>query len=184
MNRYLNHHLAEQFVAMLCIGRGVWWPKQDVALQMDTIEKLANLRADVGVQWMLFNQCMAAARQAIDMVHTLQKLVGTVERVTELIELLDHVTSSSSTENEKNFLDDECIAFENVDIITPGGVTLVSATSVALLARFCVHGVLYLLVAWLNISLCCVRSAVCCLWAALCTLWAAGQKPVFSVGAG
>ena len=128
LNRFLNHYLAGQFVAMVCIGRGAWWPKYEGG-RVETIEQLAELRADVGVQWMLFNQCLSAARQAIEMVHTLQKLVGTVERVTELLELLVDVGAKSRGDNKANFVDDDAIAFEHVDIVTPGGVTLVKDLS-------------------------------------------------------
>ena len=47
----------------------------------------------------LFQQCMSAARQAIDMVRTLQRLVGTVERVTELLELLEQISSTAHEDN-------------------------------------------------------------------------------------
>jgi hypothetical protein len=122
VDRCLNHHLMDQFVAMVCIGRGAWWPQYAA---IDSIEKLAELRASVGVQWMLFNQTMGAARRAINMVRTLQKLVGTVERVTELLELLDQLSTAAREENKKNFVDDDCIAFEHVDVHTPAGVPLV-----------------------------------------------------------
>ena len=81
----------EQVVAMLCIGCRVWWPSSagvstaaaaaagvevTGSAPVASIQELADLRASVGVQWMLFQQCMTAARQAIDMVRTLQRLVG------------------------------------------------------------------------------------------------------------
>jgi ABC-type uncharacterized transport system fused permease/ATPase subunit len=133
VSRYFNHFMMEQFVAMLCIGRGVWWPQTTAttarsdngAARLGSIEELSELRASVGVQWMLFQQCMSAARQAIDMLRTLQRLVGTVERVTELLELLQQVSSTAHEDNLANFEDDDCIAFEGVDVVTPGGVVLV-----------------------------------------------------------
>jgi ABC-type uncharacterized transport system fused permease/ATPase subunit len=91
---FVIQHGAREFVSILCIGRGVWMPKYE---NIDTIDKMADVRAEVGVQFMLFNNCMGAAMRAINMINDMQRLVGNVERVTELNELLDRVMAAAAT---------------------------------------------------------------------------------------
>ena len=54
-------------------GRGVIYPKYEV---LDTIEKMSEVRSMVGVQWVLFGNTMSAARITIELIRTLQQLVG------------------------------------------------------------------------------------------------------------
>ena len=42
---FFMHQGCSQFVAIFCIGRGIWYPKY---AQLDTIEKLADVRSEVG----------------------------------------------------------------------------------------------------------------------------------------
>lgn len=76
--------------------------------KVDSIEKMTSVRSIVGVQWVrpvaqvpgqpfgdsgvgclqvLFTSVMNEARRAINMIRTLQQMVGHVERVTELLEV-------------------------------------------------------------------------------------------------
>lgn len=56
--------------------------------------------ADAGVQYVLFNSTMDAARVVVEMVRKLQQLVGQVERVTEMLDLLDKVEQNKVASNE------------------------------------------------------------------------------------
>ena len=46
---------------------------------------LTDIRADVGLQWVMFSQCMGAARVMMNTIRVLQRLVGDVDRVNELL---------------------------------------------------------------------------------------------------
>ena len=111
---------------ILCIGRGIWYPRYE---QNDTIEKMSELRGDVGEQMMLFERCLFSARTALQLITELQQLIGHVERVTEMVEMLDAVTKNTASEETKSIIQEDCIAFEDVSIVTPTGVQLVDKLS-------------------------------------------------------
>lgn len=46
VNSYFMHHFMEQMTGIVCIGRGILYPK---FTEVDTIEKMAIVRSDVGV---------------------------------------------------------------------------------------------------------------------------------------
>jgi ABC-type uncharacterized transport system fused permease/ATPase subunit len=116
----------DALVNILCIGRGIWYPRYE---QNDTIEKMSELRGDVGEQMMLFERCLFSARTALQLVTELQQLIGHVERVTEMVEMLDAVTKNTASEETKSIIQEDCIAFEDVSIVTPTGVQLVDKLS-------------------------------------------------------
>ena len=88
-------------VNIVCIGRGIWFPKY---AENDSIEKMSDLRADVGTQMMLFERCLFSARTALQLVTELQQLIGHVERVTEMLEMLDTVTKTTAREESKSIV--------------------------------------------------------------------------------
>ena len=92
---------------------------------VDSVATMASVRAEIGVQALLFDSAMQAARQAMELLRELQRLVGEVERVTDLYELLEQVDREKVTELSANILPGDAIEFENVDIVTPKGVELV-----------------------------------------------------------
>jgi ABC-type uncharacterized transport system fused permease/ATPase subunit len=116
----------DALVNILCIGRGIWYPRYE---QNDTIEKMSELRGDVGEQMMLFERCLFSARTALQLITELQQLIGHVERVTEMVEMLDAVTKNTASEETKSIIQEDCIAFEDVSIVTPTGVQLVDKLS-------------------------------------------------------
>jgi ABC-type uncharacterized transport system fused permease/ATPase subunit len=126
VNCFFMHHFLDQFVAIFCIGRGIIYPKYE---KIDTIEKMADVRSNVGVQWVLFTNTMQAARIVVEMIRTLQQLVGNVERVTELLELLERVKTTKANELAANVVPGDCIAFDDVDVYTPADVLLVKGLS-------------------------------------------------------
>lgn len=65
VNCFFMEFFTTQFVAVFCIGRGILTPRFE---QVDTLEKLATVRADVGVQYALFSSAMTAARTAIAII--------------------------------------------------------------------------------------------------------------------
>eukprot|EP01052_Picozoa_sp_SAG31_P012967 SAG31_NODE_770_length_12217_cov_2.855174_3_plen_256_part_00 len=119
-------HLLEQFVSILTLVPSIWRPLYS---KVDTIEKMAAVRAEAGVQMVLFNSTLGAAKVAIEMLRKLQRLVGQVERVTELLELLQKVDSMKTNETAAALVDGEQISFEGVDVVTPAGVKLVENLS-------------------------------------------------------
>lgn len=80
------NYLLTQFTSVLVIAPGIWRPRFKGGIA--TIEQMAVVRADAGVQFVLFNSTMDAARVVVEMVRKLQLLVGQVERVTEMLDLL------------------------------------------------------------------------------------------------
>jgi ABC-type uncharacterized transport system fused permease/ATPase subunit len=112
----------QSFSQLFCIGRGMLYPRYEAN---DTMEKMAEVRADIGVQFVLFSNCMNAARQAMELVRELQHLIGEVERVTDLVDLLEKVDREKRAEMSCSVVDGEAIEFDNVDIVTPKDVLLV-----------------------------------------------------------
>ena len=79
---------------------------------------------------MMFFSSFGAARQASEMVRTMQQLNGSAARFMELIQLLEALSEKKSAEMEANFtLDPDLIAFKDVTVVTPKGVTLVTGLS-------------------------------------------------------
>ena len=86
INQFVVNYLLTQFTSVLVIAPGIWRPRFKGGIA--TIEQMAVVRADAGVQFVLFNSTMDAARVVVEMVRKLQLLVGQVERVTEMLDLL------------------------------------------------------------------------------------------------
>jgi ABC-type uncharacterized transport system fused permease/ATPase subunit len=116
INNAVMGRMANCFVGAFVIAPGCWNPRYEV---IDSIDKMAEVRADVGTQWVLFTRVMQAARRAVEMFRKLQELVGEVERVTDLLELLDVMQGAKQEEFEEQFVEGDHIAFEGCDIFTP-----------------------------------------------------------------
>eukprot|EP01052_Picozoa_sp_SAG31_P011262 SAG31_NODE_634_length_13365_cov_182.161767_9_plen_221_part_00 len=119
----------EQMTGIVCIGRGILYPK---FARVDSIEKMAIVRSDVGVAWVLYSSTMECARTGIEMFRNMQQLVSETERVTDLQELLATVKRTKAEELSAAVSSGDCICFENVDIVTPAGVLLVENLSFTL----------------------------------------------------
>ena len=126
VNNFFMSNATEAFVSMFCIGRGVWFPKEG---GNDTIEKIADTRADVAVQLLLFNQTMTSFKTAITLLRDMQQLIGNVERITEMLETLDRVAEAKQGEKQMSTVTADRIEFENVTVITPADVLLVENLS-------------------------------------------------------
>ena len=63
------------FVPAMTIAPGAWQPKFE---EMDSIEKLREVRSDVGVQWLLLTRTMEASRKVVEIIRKLEELVGQV----------------------------------------------------------------------------------------------------------
>jgi ABC-type uncharacterized transport system fused permease/ATPase subunit len=132
VNSFIAGRLANVvFVPAMAIAPGVWFPKHGT---IDTIDKMKEVRADVGVQWLLLNRTMEASSRVVEIVRKLEELVGQVSRVTDLMELLDSVQEFKQGEYAKNFCDGDMISFDDVTIVTPASppVTLVEHLSFTL----------------------------------------------------
>ena len=108
----------EAFVSIFCIGRGIWFPKELTAGEAKTIDSIANTRADVGVQWLLFTQTMSSAKTAITLLRDMQQLIGHVERITEMLETLDRVAEAKKDEKKASTLTAQRIEFKVRDPAT------------------------------------------------------------------
>ena len=67
-----------------------------------------------------------SCNKIVEMIRTLQQLVGNAGRVTGLLELLERLSQRKDGETSKNIGYGDRIAFDGVDIITPKGVKLVT----------------------------------------------------------
>lgn len=118
----VNHFFMDAFMRIF----GQMWPiLMFPRVEVDSVEAMASVRAQIGVQALLFGSAMQSARQGIELVRELQRLVGEVERVTDLYELLEQVNRDKVSELSANILEGDAIEFENVNIVTPKGVELV-----------------------------------------------------------
>jgi len=64
--------------------------------------QMIETRSDVGVQWVLFSKVYDSASKIVESIRTMQRLVGDVERVTELIDCLDTVASTTQLQVRKH----------------------------------------------------------------------------------
>eukprot|EP01047_Picozoa_sp_COSAG01_P022849 COSAG01_NODE_1372_length_10545_cov_12.262876_6_plen_228_part_00 len=108
-------------MSAFCIGRGIISP-QFHYLPDDTPEvklrTMADERSDVETQLLLFSSAMDAARTAIAIIRDLQQVVGTVERVTDFIALLERVGKNKRAQLGESVVNGDTVAFEHVDIYT------------------------------------------------------------------
>ena len=119
-------------MSAFCIGRGIVSPQVHYSPEDSPevkLEKMASERSDVELQLLLFQSAMDAAQTAIAIVRELQQVVGTVERVTDFLALLEKVGEKKREELGKSVVSGDSIAFENVDIYTPADVLLVKDLS-------------------------------------------------------
>lgn len=126
INQFVTNHLLDTFVGFFVIAPSIWSPK---FASIDTIDQMATVRADVGTQMVLFTSTMGAARVVLEMVRKLQMLVGQVERVTEMLDLLAKVHRDKKAAAAESIVSGDSIKFEDVTIITPKDVTLVEHLS-------------------------------------------------------
>ena len=77
-NNFFMDNATEAFVSIFCVGRGIWFPKiaEGGGTAEVTIDSIADTRADVALQWLLFTQTMTSAKQAITMLRDMQQLIG------------------------------------------------------------------------------------------------------------
>ena len=68
---------------------------------------------------MLYSSTMECARTGIEMFRNMQQLVSETERVTDLQEMLGRVKLLKQEELSAAVSGGDCIAFQDVDIITP-----------------------------------------------------------------
>lgn len=104
----------------------MWFPKKGAN---DTIDAIADTRADVAVQLLLFNQTMTSFKTAITLLRDMQQLIGNVERITEMLETLDRVAETKKDEKQASTVTGDMIEFDNVTVITPADVLLVENLS-------------------------------------------------------
>ena len=120
-------------VDIVCIGEKLIFPGKSAnaagGIEIDSIDQMATTLADVKTHMMLYRNTLDAARTAVQLVTELQQLIGHVERVTELAELLETVSEAADHEQSKSIVPEDCIAFEGVDIVTPQDVELVRGLS-------------------------------------------------------
>jgi|EP01044_Picomonas_judraskeda_P001455 ABC-type uncharacterized transport system fused permease/ATPase subunit len=121
---------ANQFVSIVCVG-GALRSATVESGALSTIEKMADVRADVGVKFLLLQQTMSSVRTGLETFQNMQQLLGQVERVTDMIDLLDRLSAEKAALSEANFVHGEQIAFDQVTVVTPGGVQLVQDLSFA-----------------------------------------------------
>jgi ABC-type uncharacterized transport system fused permease/ATPase subunit len=127
INGFFMTHMMSQMTGIVCIGRGILFPRFPDGVK--TIEQMSLVRSDVGVAWVLYSSTMESARVLVEMFRTLQQLVSEVERVTGLQELLTRVASEKQSELSQSIQGGEAIAFDEVDILTPHDVLLVKGLS-------------------------------------------------------
>ena len=66
MNSFIASRLGSLvFVPAMTIAPGAWQPKFD---EMDSIEKMQEVRSDVGVQWLLLTRTMEASRKVVEII--------------------------------------------------------------------------------------------------------------------
>ena len=127
VNQFVTNHLLDQFVSVFVIAPSIWRPKFEGGIE--SIEQMAAVRADVGVQMVLFTSTMGAARIVLEMVRKLQQMVGQVERVTEMLDLLNKVHKQKKAAAAESIIEGDSIKFEDVTICTPKNVKLVEHLS-------------------------------------------------------
>jgi ATP-binding cassette subfamily D (ALD) protein 3 len=124
VNNFFQWFVMDQLAPIFVITRAIH-ANNAAGVRLESIDAMAEMRADAGVQWVLFTKCMGAARVMMNTIRVLQQLVGNVERVTELLALLDKVKADKASEAASHVHEGDCIAFEGVEIATPAGVRLV-----------------------------------------------------------
>ena len=65
------------FVPAMTIAPGAWQPKFD---EMDSIEKMQEVRSDVGVQWLLLTRTMEASRKVVEIIRWVRPKHKTLSR--------------------------------------------------------------------------------------------------------
>ena len=111
-------------VGWFVIGRGVWDPPTD-----GSIAAIAEVRAEVGYQFVLYLQVVSAASEGSSAVTEYGKLQGEAGRLLELMHALDRVGAAQERQGEASFKAGNAIAFEGVDVLTPTGHLLVQDLS-------------------------------------------------------
>ena len=108
-------------VGWFVLGPGVFRKEGAVS-----IEKFAQLRAEVGYQFVLFIQVMYSAAMGQRVSTAFNKIHGPAERIVELFQALRTVDDKQASETSASFKNDpNRIAFDAVDIFTPTGNLLV-----------------------------------------------------------
>jgi len=121
-NQFFLRHLLAVVVGWFVIGQGVF---TNTAAATASIKAIANVRAEVGYQFILFSQVMYSAAMGNRMFTAYNKIQGPAFRIVELLQALKDVTKRDAAEQDANFKDNNCIAFEKVDVFTPTGNLLV-----------------------------------------------------------
>jgi ATP-binding cassette subfamily D (ALD) protein 3 len=125
-NQFFLKHLLGVVVGWFVIGPGVFTNTKADTL---SIQAIANVRAEVGYQFILFIQVMYSAAMGNRLYTAYNKIQGPAFRIVELFQTLKDVSKNDSVAENANFKDGNCIAFKNVDIFTPTGNLLVKNLS-------------------------------------------------------
>ena len=127
VDRFFRFFMIDQFRNLFCFGMPIWRAERVGAIE--SISEMAGVRASISQEYYLFGNCTDAARQAIDLLVDLRRIVGGIERVVELVERLDEATELRRAEVQRSFKSGDQIGFSNVEIRTPRGVPLVQDLS-------------------------------------------------------
>ena len=126
VNNFFMDNANEAFVAIFCYGRGVWFPATEAN---DTIDKIADVRSGVTQQWLMFTNVMSRARTAITLLRDMQQLIGNVERITGMLDMLDRIREAKSLQKKASTVTADRIEFKDVTVVTPADVLLVEKLS-------------------------------------------------------
>ena len=126
VNNFFMDNANEAFVAIFCYGRGVWFPATEAN---DTIDKIADVRSGVTQQWLMFTNVMSRARTAITLLRDMQQLIGNVERITGMLDMLDRIAEAKSLQKKASTVTADRIEFKDVTVVTPADVLLVEKLS-------------------------------------------------------
>ena len=104
--------------AMYCvfvIGPGTFRKEAE-----ENVEAIAELRADVGYQFILFIQIMSAVGNMVGIQQGYKRLTGNASRFVELRKHLAEIRDKESTKSSK-VVESNSIKFEHVMVYTPAG---------------------------------------------------------------
>jgi hypothetical protein len=74
VDRFFRFFMIQQFQNLFCFGQPIWRTERHGPIT--AIAEMANVRASISQQYYLFGNCTDAARQAIDLLVDLRRIVG------------------------------------------------------------------------------------------------------------
>jgi ABC-type uncharacterized transport system fused permease/ATPase subunit len=123
---FLVHRLMWTGVGWAVVGRGVFDPPTAAS---KSIAAIAEVRAEVGYQFILYIQVVIAALYGSGALTEYFKLGGEAGRIYELMHTLDFLGQKQAEQGQAFFKRGNAIAFEDADIRTPTGHLLVKDLS-------------------------------------------------------